>query len=103
MDQQGPKRPSFFTKYKFTILSLLIIIVAAIPLLLLSNTAGTKKSNPNNAIATASPTPAPLTQSNADAQLSQQEANMQQVLDQMDKDLQSVANINSSQDSTSGL
>lgn len=102
MDPQQTSQPTFWQKYKFTLISLGIIILAAIPLLLLSNTAS-KKQAPAQPTAAVSPTPAPLTSANADSTLAQEDNQLQVTINQMDKDLQSVNSVNSSQDSTSGL
>lgn len=95
---------SFFQKYKFTLISLFVILLAAIPLLLLSNTAS-KKSITMQPTPPVSPTPttAPLTNNNVEPTLTQTDADMQATLNQMDTDLQSVNKIDSSQDSTTGL
>ncbi len=96
-------KPSFLSKYKLTLISLGIIILAAIPLLLLSNTAS-KKTAPHPLPTVAlSPTPVPLTVSNADAVLKKEDANLQETLTTVDADLQAVASVNSSRDSTTGL
>lgn len=88
-------------KYKFTIISLIIILIAAIPLLLLS-----KKTSPkpiSQTIQAVSPTTAPLTPQNADTTLDQEDQQIQQSLNQTDTDLNTVSQIDTSQDSTAGL
>lgn len=102
MDPQQIAQPTFWQKYKLTLISLGIIILAAIPLLLLSNTASKKQVSPKST-AVASPTPAPLTSATADNALTQEDTQLQQTITQMDKDLQSVNSVNSSQDTTTGL
>lgn len=89
-----------FQKYKFTIISLVIILIAAIPLLLLS-----KKTPTKMPVGTVSPTPsvAPLTTQNADETLEKADTNLQQTLNQVDIDLNAAAQVDSSQDSTAGL
>ena len=86
-------------KHKFTLISLFIILLAAIPLLLLSNTAS-KKSVPATQT---SPTPAPLTTNNVEPTMAQVDSDMQQSLTQIDADLKAAASVNTTQDSTSGL
>lgn len=88
-------------KYKFTIISLVIIIVAAIPLILLSKKTNTQPVAPTTQSAT--PTVAPLTPQNADTTLEQQDQQIQQSLNQTDTDLNAVSQIDASQDSTAGL
>jgi len=95
-------KPSFFKKYKFTLISLLIIILAAIPLLLLSNT-GTKPSTTQKIATSPSPTASPVTTSNVDPTLTQVDTDMQKALNQVDIDLQSVSQVDASKDSTTGL
>lgn len=85
-------------KYKFTIISLVIILIAAIPLLLLSKKNPTKMTQ-----TTPTPTVAPLTIQNADTTLENADTQMQQTLNQTDVDLQVVSQVDSSQDTTSGL
>lgn len=97
---------SFFSKYKFTLISLFIILLAAIPLLLLSNTAKPilqPKAGPLAQTIPVSPTAMPLTPSSTDATLNQTNTQLQQSLNQVDSDLQTVDTIDSSQDSTTGL
>ncbi len=99
MDSQSP---TLMQKYKFTIISLVIILVAAIPLLLLS-----KKSLPRvmQTMRTGSPLPTigPVTQQNADAALQNADNEMQQTLDQVDADLNAANQVDASQDSTAGF
>lgn len=99
-----PTKQSFFSKYKFTLISLFIILLAAIPLLVLSNKKPTTQQ-PTSQTAVVSPTPTvvPLTASNADTTFNKADQQMQQTLNQADTDLQTVNQINTSQDSTSGL
>ncbi len=89
-------------KYKFTIISLVIILVAAIPLLLLSNKNSSKLSQ---AMLHVSPTPtlAPFTSQNADTSLEQADSLLQNTLDQTDTDLSVAAQVDASQDNTTGL
>ncbi|HEX7042074.1 MAG TPA: hypothetical protein VF189_02400 [Patescibacteria group bacterium] len=85
-------------KYKFTIISLIIIIVAAIPLLLLSKKPNTSMTQP-----TPSPTVAPLNEQNADSTLETEDQQIKQAMDQTTVDLNAVSQIDTSQDSTAGL
>ncbi len=103
-DSNQLEHKTFVQKYKFTLISLLIIVLAAIPLLLLSNRAS-KKMATNTVTPTApvTPTSAPMTQSNIQPTLTQTDADMQTTLGQMDTDLQNVSKIDTSQDSTTGL
>ncbi len=50
-----------------------------------------------------SPTPAPITSSNVDQTLNNTDTTMQQTINQTDTDLNSINNIDKSQDSTNGL
>ncbi|HSD98806.1 MAG TPA: hypothetical protein VLB73_03870 [Patescibacteria group bacterium] len=102
MDPESGQR-NFLQKHKFTVISLLIIILAAIPLLLLSNTSRQKKSSQSVSQITPSPTATPLTTQNVDPTLSQTDTDMQTTLNQMDSDIKAVGQIDASQDSTSGL
>ena len=97
-------QPSFFAKHKFTLISLFIILLAAIPLLLLSNSASKKQApNMHEATSNPSPTTAPLTTNNVQPTLTQADNTMQTTLNQMDTDLKAAASVDTSQDSTSGL
>ena len=104
-----PQGPSFLQKYKFTLLALAVVLIAAVPLLLLSNTASkpkvvqpliTQNASQGSVV---SPTTAPLTTDNADSTFSQSDTQIQSTLNQMDTDLQQESQVDSSQDSTSGL
>ena len=88
-------------KYKFTIISLIIIIVAAIPLYLLSKK--TPSTPPTTTTVVTSPSPEPLTPDNADETLQKADTSIQSALDQTSTDLNAVSQIDSSQDSTTGL
>lgn len=105
MDPQTPmstQSPTFMQKYKFTVISLVIILIAAIPLLLLSKKTSPKQMQTAQVV---SPTPsvAPLTPQNADARLEKADTDMQQTLNQVDTDLNAAAQVDASQDSTAGL
>lgn len=95
-------QPSFFQKYKFTLISLFIIVLAAIPLLLLSNSANKKTATSPTPVAT-SPSQEPLSASNVEPTLSATDTQMQQTLNQADVDLKAAAQIDTTQDSTTGL
>jgi len=98
--------PSFLQKYKLTLISLFVIVLAAIPLLLLSNTASKKPAPMAHEMTqspTISPTAAPMTAQNAEPTLTTADTQIQNTMNQMDKDLQSVNQIDTSQDSTTGL
>ncbi|HXS15417.1 MAG TPA: hypothetical protein VN711_04765 [Candidatus Saccharimonadales bacterium] len=85
-------------------MSLLIILLAAIPLILFSNKkTSLLKSAPAKIARSITPTLAPLTTSNVDQILSQNDQQLQQTLSQVDADLQAAAQVNASQDSTAGL
>ncbi|MGH7245816.1 MAG: hypothetical protein ACREGI_02695 [Candidatus Levyibacteriota bacterium] len=98
-----------FAKYRFTIISIIIVIAAAIPLFLLSvknKKAMTPQEQMTNQTMqqTASPSPLPtLTQQNADSQLNQTDQQVQNSMNQTDTDLQSINQIDTTQDSTTGL
>jgi len=99
---QEPK--SFFQKYKFTLLSVLIVAAIVIPVLLLSNSAWKKASQmAPSGVGNVAPTFAPLTTSNEDTTLQKTDVDIQTGLDQSSTDLQDEAQVDSSQDSTDGL
>lgn len=91
---------SFFSKYKFTLIAIFVILLAAVPLLLLSNTAK-PKSTSQPTTATISPA-VNVTPQNADAVLSQTDTDIQSTLNQLDTDLQ-ASQVDTSQDSIAGL
>jgi hypothetical protein len=98
--------PSFFSKYKFTIISLCIIIVALIPLLILSKHAPTTPLNNQTASTSptqTTPTPLPLTQLNAAPTIDAVSNQIQSALDQSNTDIQQASQVDTSQDSTTGL
>lgn len=99
------RQESFLSKYKFTLLSLAIILLAAIPLILLSNKKPTMAPNQPVAQATVTPTPTvtPITSQNVNQQLDQTQQDMQNTMTQVDSDLKAAAQVDSSQDSTTGL
>lgn len=90
---------TFMQKYKFTIISLVIILIAAIPLLLLSKKNAAKISQTPQAVIPS----APLTSQNADTTLDSTDTSLQQTLNQVDTDLNAAAQVDASQDSTAGL
>lgn len=91
-------------KYKFTVISLFIILLAAIPLIILSNR-GKKEITVQTVTPSPmlSPTMTPLSPQNADSTFNSADTQMQQATTQMDQDLQSVNQIDTTQDSTNGL
>lgn len=98
-----PTNSSFFKKYKFTLISLFIIVLAAIPLLLLSNTGSKPKTTQTAQVVSPTPTSTPVTTSNVEPTLTQVDTDMQTTLNQVDTDLQSVSQVDTTKDSTSGL
>ena len=96
------RKLSFFSQHKFTIISIVILIAALIPLILLSQMQKKQSASPVAVTATASPTPT-LTQDNAQPTLDQQMQNVQNALDNSQTDLNTVSKIDASADSTSGL
>lgn len=88
-----------------TIVTIFVIAIIAIPLfLLLSNTdKQTLISKQQPTPVATSPTPQPLSSSSADAELSSVDASITASLTQLDTDVQSISQINSTQDSTTGL
>lgn len=95
-------------KYKFTLVSVFIILIAAIPLVLLGkenqklSMHPTTNTNQASNIAP-SPTPQALTSQNADQTFNQTDIQIQSNLNQMDTDINSINQIDTSQDNTSGL
>lgn len=101
-----PDKRNFFQKHKITLISVFIILLAAVPLLLLSNTASKQKIPQQVTItpsAHISPTNAPLTNGNADQTLNQANTNIDSSMNQMNTDLNAASSVDASQDSTSGL
>lgn len=94
--------PSFLQKYKFTIISLVIILIALIPLIMLARN-NKKTPLPVAQQTQTTPTVAPLTQQNAQPTLDAVDAKIQAALDQSNTDLQQSSQVNTGGDSTSGL
>ena len=99
------KNPSFLKKYKFTIISLCIILLALIPLLILSKHSPTTSLNQTatNQTPQTTPTSQPLTQQNAEPTIDAIDSQIQSALDQSNTDIQQSTQIDSSQDNTAGL
>ena len=99
--------PSFFQKHKFTLISVAVLVLALIPLIFLTRMG---KKSPSASQATtqtaqviATPTTPPLTQQNAQPTLDATDQQMQQALDESQTEINTVDQINTSADSTSGL
>ena len=88
-------------KYKFTLISLLIILLAAIPLIIFSRFESQKKPT-QQTMQRVSPTATPLTTENVQPTLTQIDNSMQQTMNQLDTDLK-TSQVDSSQDTTAGL
>ena len=104
---QQEQKSSFLKKHKFTLISVVILILAIIPLIYLSRTykkspITTTQTTTNETI---SPTPSaqPLTQDNAQPTIDSADQQIQSALNQTQSELNSVNQINTSQDSTTGL
>jgi len=98
------KSTSFLGRHKFTLISVAIIILALIPLLIISQ--HNRQPAPTTQItakAAVTPTVAPLTQQNAEPTLDAVDNKIQTALDQSNTDLQQAAQVNTSGDSTAGL
>ena len=98
--------PSFFTQHKFTIISVLVLVLALIPLIIL--TQGHKNVTPvANTTAqteiTPTPTTQPITQQNAEPTIDATDQQIQQALDESQTEINAVNQINTSADSTTGL
>lgn len=100
------QKPSFFSKYKFTLVSLGIILIALVPLFLITRNRQATPAPMARVTApspSATPTPIPLTQQNVQPTLAATDTAIQDALTQSNQDLNSVSQINTSQDSTAGL
>lgn len=92
---------SFFARYKFTLISLLILILAIVPLAVLSKQHKTAPSNTTAAIPT--PTVAPFTSENAEPTIEAMDKDIQSALQQTDTDVQAANQVDASQDNVTGL
>jgi len=99
------KAPSFFQKHKFTLISVAVLVLALIPLILL--TQSHKKAAPSSEAMQQTPSPtssvAPLTQQNVQPTLDATDQQIQQALDESQTEINAVNQINTSADSTTGL
>lgn len=95
------RSPSFFQKNKFTVISVIILIIALVPLVVLTQM-HKKQAAPQTVAASATPTPG-LTQGNAQPTLDATDQSVQDAINQSDSELNAVSQINSSNDSTAGL
>ncbi len=94
--------PSFFSKYKFTLISLVILLLAIIPLAALSkqHKATTNITGP---VATPTPTTVPFTSDNAQPTIDAADQSIQSALQQADTDVQAANQVDASQDNVTGL
>lgn len=99
MDLESDQR-NFVQKHKFTLISLFIILLAAVPLILFSKNES-KKQSPQ-ALPAVSPTTTPLTVTSVEPTLAQTDTNIQQAITQFDSDIK-ASQVDSSQDATTGL
>lgn len=98
--------PSFFSKYKFTIITLCIILIALVPLLLLSRHTTPQPSMMHTTATTqplATPTPVPLTQQNVQPTLDATDQSIQNAVNQSTQDINTANQIDTSQDSVAGI
>lgn len=103
MDPQH-QHSSFIYRYKFTLISLCIILVALIPLVIISKNTKKAPMQPlaQKVVATPTPTVTPLTQDNAVPTIDAVDTKIQVALDQSNKDIQ-ASQVDGTQDSTTGL
>lgn len=98
------QKPSFFAKYKFTLISLVILIAAIIPLIILSqNTHKTQSVTQTTQSMIPTATPIPMTVQNAQPTLDAADQKIQTSLNQADTDLQQINKIDTSDETTTGL
>lgn len=101
MDQESDQR-SFLQKHKFTLISLFIILLAAIPLIIFSNSESQKHPAIQKTIQSVSPTATPLTTNNVEPTLTQTNAEIQGAMTRLDTDIK-ASQVDTSQDTTTGL
>lgn len=100
--EETGKKPSFLARYKFTIISLCIILLALVPLIIISRN-NKKPTELTQIQVTPTPTIVPLTQENAVPTLDAVDTKIQTALNQSDQAIQAANQVDSSQDSTAGL
>lgn len=95
---------SFLSRYKLTLITLFIVLLAALPLLFLARTTAKPVPTPVAQTPSITPTPTtePLTPNNADAVLGAADLQLQTVLTQTDADVQ-ASQVDPNQDTTIGL
>lgn len=94
---------SFFAKYKFTLISLVVLILAIVPLAYLSRQQKKPAPVAQAPISLPTPTIVPFTSDNAQPTLDATDQSIQAGLQQSDTDAQTVSQINSSSDNVTGL
>lgn len=101
MTPPSASNPSFFAKYKFTLISLLILVLAIVPLAILSKQ---HKASTNTAVvASPTPTTVPFTSENAQPTIDAADQQIQSALQQADTDVQAANQVDASSDNVTGL
>lgn len=101
--------PSFFSRNKYNLLAVVVILLALIPLIFIirqnkkANVATQVMTHPTPTPQGPTPTPVPINQQNAQPTIDATNQNIQNALDQTSKDLNTVSQIDPSQDSVQGL
>ena len=98
----GSQKKSFLSRYKFTLISIIVVILALVPLVFLSK----HVQAPVKPVAqqvSATPTTAQMTQQNAVPTIQATQNSIDNSMTSATQDLQAAGNVNTSQDSVSGL
>lgn len=95
--------PSFFAKYKFTLISLIVLVLAIVPLAFLSHQQKKTPTPTSQTMSLPTPTVIPFTSENAQPTIDATDQSIQTGLQQTDTDLQAVGQIDSSSDNVTGL
>ncbi|HET9946718.1 MAG TPA: hypothetical protein VFQ63_01510 [Patescibacteria group bacterium] len=104
-----PQNQSFFTRHKFSIISFIILILALIPLIVLSQSPKKKTTEKLSSAGfvqpTVSPTPTimPLPPEKALPTIQATDQNIQNALNQANSEVTAASQIDMTQDSTQGL
>lgn len=103
-DSAGSQKKSFLSRYKFTLISIVIVLFALVPLVFLSkHVQAPVKPVAQKVTITPTPTIAPMTQQNAVPTIDATQNSIDNAVSQANQDLQAAGNVNTSQDSISGL
>lgn len=98
------QKKSFLSRYKFTLISIIVVILALVPLVFLSkHVQAPVKPVAQKVTVTPTPTVVPMSEQNAVPTIDATQNSIDNAMTSATQDLQAAGNVNTSQDSVSGL